>query len=224
MAEHEPYLGCRQRNLDRPVNFVEEFAQFGDAFARHDDVGHPVGTVGFGNGHACQAVTVGRCGLQRIIGNVQEDAVQVITRFLGRNRKARLVDDLAQRRGGQFELRRQLAFGNHRKIVAWQRRQVKPRAARIDRHLAFCSRKRNLRPFGQFTGNIEQGVRRNRCRPRLLDLRVNRFQNLQVEIGRHQPDAAAAFGITGARFDQHVRQDGDRVAPLDHRLDVAEAL
>src|SRR3546814_10487112 len=61
---------------------------------------------------AREAVAVGRGGLQhrtrRILGDVKEDAVQIIARFLGRNREARLVDDLNQLGDGQLEISRQL--------------------------------------------------------------------------------------------------------------------
>uniref|UniRef100_A0A183CM76 Copper homeostasis protein cutC homolog n=1 Tax=Globodera pallida TaxID=36090 RepID=A0A183CM76_GLOPA len=40
----------------------------------------------------------------------------------------------------------------------------------------------------------------------------------KVEVGRHQAQRAARL-----RLDQHVGQDRDRVAPLDHGLDVAQA-
>jgi hypothetical protein len=45
-----------------------------------------------------------------------------------------------------------------------------------------------------------------------------RFVDLQIKIGRGKAD-----GAIGARFDQHIRQNGDRVAAFHDRLDVAEA-
>ena len=68
-------------------------------------------------------MAVGRRRLQhrlRIVADVQEDAVQIITRFLGRDREARLVDDLLERLCRQLEVGRQFALGDHREIVARQ--------------------------------------------------------------------------------------------------------
>ena len=55
--------------------------------------------------------------------------------------------------------------------------------------------------------------------PAWRDLGGDALVDLQVEVGRHQPDRAVV-----ARLDQHVGQDRDGVAPLDHRLDMAQAL
>ena len=44
------------------------------------------------------------------------------------------------------------------------------------------------------------------------------LDHLQVEVGRHDPDQPVGRGL-----DQHVREDRDRVAPLDHRLHVRQA-
>ena len=73
--------------------------------------------------------------------------------------------------------------------------------------------------LGQLARDIEQRVRRNGGRARLIDRGRDRFVDLQIEIGRHQLQRAL-----GGRLDQHVGQDRDGVAPLDHRLDMAEAL
>ncbi len=71
-------------------------------------------------------MAVGRGSLEHrlaVIRHMEENAVQIIARFLGRDREARLVDDRFQRFRRQFELRRQFAFGNDREIVARQRAQ-----------------------------------------------------------------------------------------------------
>src|SRR5690606_5983361 len=53
---------------------------------------------------------------------------------------------------------------------------------------------------------------------RRLDLCCDRLHDLQIEVGRHQLQLPRRI-----RLDQHVGQNGDGVAPFDHRLDVAEA-
>ena len=155
-------------DLDRAVDLVEQLAQFGDAFARDDHVGHALGAVGAGHGDAGEAVAVGRGGLSTgcVVGDVEEDAVQIIARFFGRDGEAGLVDDLAERRGGQLEAGRQLALGDHREIVARQRRQVEARAAGIDLHLALGGGQLDLAAFGQLADDVEEGVRGNRGRAR----------------------------------------------------------
>ena len=55
--------------------------------------------------------------------------------------------------------------------------------------------------------------------PACADLGGDAFVDLQVEVGRHQPQRAVF-----TRLDQHVAEDGDGIAPLDHRLDMAQAL
>ena len=76
-----------------------------------------------------QPVAVGRRGLQLVVGDVEEDAHQIIARLLAGDGEAGLVDDLAQRRGGKLEAGRQLALGDDREIVARQGREVEARAA-----------------------------------------------------------------------------------------------
>ena len=45
------------------------------------------------------------------------------------------------------------------------------------------------------------------------------LDDLEVKVGRGQPD-----GAVSRRLDQHVGEDGDRVAPFHNRLDVPQAL
>src|SRR3546814_5681046 len=70
----------------------------------------------------------------------------------------------------------------------------------------------DLRPFGQLACDFEERVRRHRRGARRFDLGRDRFDHLQVEVGRHQFELARRVG-----FDQDVREDRDRVAPFDHR-------
>ncbi len=150
---------------------------------------------------------------------MQEDAVQIIARFLGRDRKARLVDDLLERLGGQLEAGRQLALGNHGEIVARERGELELGAPCHDRHPAFGGGEAHLAAFWQLAGDIEQGVRGNGGGAGRLDIGGDMLVDLEIKIGRHQLD-----GAVRRRFDQHVGEDGNGIAPLDHRLDVAQAL
>jgi hypothetical protein len=62
-------------------------------------------------------------------------------------------------------------------------------------------------------------MRRDGGRAGLIDRCGDAFVDLQIEIGRHELQTAL-----GGRLDQHVGQDRNGIAPLDHRLDVAEPL
>src|SRR3546814_1633943 len=86
---------------------------------------------------------------------MEEDAVEIIPRLFGRDREARLVNDLLERLGGQLERRRQFALGDDREIVPRQRREAEARAARDDRHPAFGGGEFDLRALGALAGDVE---------------------------------------------------------------------
>ena len=127
----------------------------------------PSAPSGRGDGDPREAVAVGRRGAHLVVDDVEEDAHQIIARLLARDGEARLLDDLAKRRGGQLEAGRQLALGDHREIVARQRREVEARAAGNDLHLALGGGQLDLAALGQLADDVEEGVRRNRRRARL---------------------------------------------------------
>src|SRR3546814_8320091 len=80
------------------------------------------------------SVAVGRGGLQNglaVIRHMEINAVEIIARLFGRDGEARLVDDLLERFGGQFEAGRQVAFGDRREVVAGKGRQVEAGADRL---------------------------------------------------------------------------------------------
>src|SRR3546814_10834002 len=60
MAELKADLAGRKADFDIALGLVEQFADFTDAFARHDDVGHRRGTVGACDRIAREEVAVGR--------------------------------------------------------------------------------------------------------------------------------------------------------------------
>ena len=161
-AEAEADLGRRQRDFDRALELLEQAVELGDRFARHDHVGHALGAVGRGDRDPREAVAVGRRRAQLVVDDVEEDAHQIIARLLGRDREARLLDDLAERRCGQLEARRQLALGDHREIVARERRKIEARAAGDDLHLAFRGGELDLAALGKLADDVEQGVGRDR--------------------------------------------------------------
>ena len=169
-AEAEADLGRRQRDLDRSLELLEQPVELVHGFARNDHVGHALGAVGPRHGDPGEAVAVGRGRAQLIVDDVEEDAHQIITRLLARDGEAGLLDDLAQRRGGELEPGRQLALGDHREIVARQGRKIEARAAGDDLHLAFGRGDLDLAAFGQLADDVEEGVRGNRGRAGLRDV------------------------------------------------------
>lgn len=94
-------------------------------------------------------------------------------------------------------------------------RRIEVRAAGLDLHLAFGGSEDDLGAFGQLARDFEQGVRRRRSWCGVSAARDG-FDDLQIKVSRHRLELAARIG-----FDQDVRQDRNRVAPFDHRLDVA---
>jgi hypothetical protein len=97
--------------------------------------------------------------------------------------------------------------------------KVEAGTAGHDLHLAVGGAELDLATLGQFADDVEEGVGRHGGRAGGGDVGRHRFIDLQVEIGRHQPQRAVL-----ARIHQDVGQDGNGVAALHHRLDVAEAL
>ena len=144
-------------------------------------------------------MTVGCGSLQHrlvLILHVQENAIEIIARFLGRNREFGLVDNLDQRGGGQLKRGRQITFGNNREVIAGQRLQVEPRASSVDLHLAIGGVHLHLRAIGQFAGDIEQGMRGDSNRTGGFHLCLNRIDNLQsrsVAISLMLPSSAASI-------------------------------
>ena len=162
----------------------------------------------------CRRLQNGFC----VICDVQENTVKIITRFLSRNRKARLVDDLDQRACRNFERCGQFAFGNSREIVARQCCKREAGTAGVDSHAAIGSMQLHLRAIGQFARDFKQGVRGHGCRAWRFDVGCKGLDNLQIKVCCGHLDLAAFAG-----FDQNVGQYGYSVAPLHNRLDVAQA-
>src|SRR4030095_14093409 len=97
--------------------------------------------------------------------------------------------------------------------------KVEARAAGDDLHLALGGTQLDLAAFGHFADDLEEGVGGDGRGAGLGDLGGDTLVDLQIEVGRHQPDRTVV-----ARLDEDVGEDGNGVAALDHRLDVAQAL
>ena len=221
--EAEPDFRGRQADFHRRISghFIQQLAHFVHAFARHDHTRHVGRAIRQIQLDAGKAVAIGGNAAQlgrRASGGMQIDAIQIITGFLGGDRELHRVDQFLQLTGRKREAHRQIGFGDHREIIALQRRQAEPAAAGIHAHAVTRNGEFNLRALGQLAHDIEQRVRRNRGGAVQIDRGGDIFHHLQIKIGRHQPQPI------GARFDQHVGKDRDGVATLHHRLDMAQAL
>src|SRR6185369_13109638 len=117
-----------------------------------------------------------------VVDDVEEDSHQVIAGFFARDGEACLLDDLAKRGSRKLEAGRKVALGNDREIVAWKSRQVEARAAGNDLHFAFGSSKLDLAAFWKLADDVEEGVGRNGRRARLVDGRLHRLVDLEVEV------------------------------------------
>ena len=148
------------------------------------------------------------------------DAIEVIARLFGRDGEFRLVEQAAQHVGGRREIGGIFRRCHDREIFLWQGRQRKVRPARGHgqpaRRTVFGQR--HQRAVGKFSHDLVQGHSGYGCRTGALDLGRGLVEHLDVEVGGAELDAVA-FG-----FDQHVGQDRDGVAALDHRLRLADGL
>ena len=113
---------------------------------------------------------------------------------------------------------RHVAGGEIREIAFRQRLQREARAAGADRQhrTVAVGFQHDLRAVGQFADDVVEHVRRHGGRAGGRGFRRQRFGHLEVEVGRLQRQ----LGVFGA--DQHVAEDRNGVAALDHAMDVAQ--
>ena len=159
-AKSEADFAGRKINLDIAVHrLVQQFAQLSHGFARDNDIGHAFCAIGPVNRKASKAVAIGRCGFQDgliIIGNMQENAIEVIARFLGRDGKPRAVDQFGQKLCRQLETGGQIALYDHGKVITRKRRQLETASPGLDLHPVLANFKADLGAIGQFARNVEQ--------------------------------------------------------------------
>jgi hypothetical protein len=77
---------------------------------------------------------------------------------------------------------------------------------------------RDLRSVGQLAHDVVEHMGGNRCRPAGSAFGGQRFRHFEIEVGRLQRE----LGTVGAQ--QHVAEDRNGVAALDHTMDVAQRL
>ena len=151
---------------------------------------------------------------------VQIDAVEIVARLLRRDRELRFFDQPFEIGGGEFKAMRHLARGEIGKVALRQCLQREPGTAGADRqHRPIAGGlEHDLRPLRELANDLVKHVCRHRGRAARGDLGGNRLGYFQIEIGRFEGELGA-FGL-----DQHVCQDRNCIAALDHAVDVAERL
>ena len=156
-----------------------------------------------------------------VLGRMQVDAVQVIARLLGRDRKPRAVDQAAQFGGRQCEMMRQLAGRHDRIILRRQAGEREGRTPRAQHHLvALADRLQfDLGAVAQLADDVVQRMRRHGGAPFALDTPRHALDDLQIHVGGAQRQLSARL-----RAQQDIGQNGNRGAPLDDALYMAQGL
>jgi hypothetical protein len=184
--------------------------------------GHARGPLGQSEVDLGQTMPVGGDGAQRCslgaAGRMQIDAVEIVAGLLGRDRKLRAIDQPLHIGGGERKRMRHVAGSQIGEIVFGQGLQREARTAGANRqHRAIAiAFQHNLRAFGQFAHDVVKHMRWHRGRAGGSGFRRQRLRYLKIEVGglERQP------GIFGA--DQNVTENRNRVAALDHTMDVAQ--
>jgi len=147
------------------------------------------------------------------IDRVQIDAVQIIARLLGRDRKLGLVDEALEIGRREREAVRQLAGGEIGEVGFGQALQREARSPGTDRERpAIVSRLQfDLGALGKLAHDVIDHVRGHGGGAGLLDLGRHGFHDFEIEIGCFQFEAVLA----GA--DQDVGEDRNRIAFLTTR-------
>ena len=150
------------------------------------------------------------------VNGVEEDAVEIIPRLLGRNRELGVLDQALELRRGQRESMRELACGEIGKVGGGQGLEGEARAAGAQDELAGVAGRLEayLRAFREFAHDVVDHVGGNCGRAILGDVGCNQFGRLKVEIGALQREFPVAC------LDQHIGEDRDGVAPLDDAMHV----
>ena len=204
------------------VEILDQLLDFVDRLARHDHAGHARRPARRGQFDAGEPVAVGgdRPQHRRAVDvrDMQEDAVEIIAGFFGRDRELGVVDQPLQVGGGHHEAMRKVAGGQIGKVAGRQALKMEPRATRAQQQLAGIAGhfQRNLRALRELADDFVEHMGRHGGGAVHGDIRRRGFGRLQVEVGRFQRQPPLA------RFDQHVRQDRDGIAPLDDAMHMPQ--
>ena len=224
VADGEADAGVGKLDIDRAVALVEQLADLAHGLARHDHARDLAGALGQRHLDPGQAMAVGRHAAQHVgvarLGGMEIDAVQVVARLLVGDGEARAVDDALEVGRRDLEAVRQVALVHRREVGRRQALQGEARAAGADGEAVAVARglELDLGAVGQLAHDLVEGVGGRGGGAGLGGVRVDRFGDGEVHVGRGEAEAALLGG------DQHVRQDGDRVPAFDDTLHMGEGL
>ena len=114
----------------------------------------------------------------------------------------------------------EFARGDVGKVGGWQRLEIEARPARPQQQLSGLAGdfEARLSAFGEFPHDVIDHMRGNGGRAGLGDVGGDLLGRLEVEIGALQRDLAVGG------LDQHVGENGDRIAPFDDAMHVSQSL
>src|SRR5207253_1033608 len=202
---------------DVAFGFREQLAEFEQRLLRKNDFDlfalfdRLVGAFAL-HRHERQPVPIGGHQAHRIRPQHEERAVEKEPRVFAGNRKLRLADHLAQRFARQRRTRGTGRFRQRRKIFTRQRLHPRVEFVGGDLHAVLDFLDSNV-GFGKRLDDLVKLLRRERERAALRNRRVAAAAQRDLEIGRQHADLVAL------RFDQHVRENRDRVLALDAALE-----
>ena len=158
-----------------------------------------------------------RCGLRRA-GGVQVDAVEIVARLFGRDRKLGAIDHPLHVGSRQRERMRQVARGEIGEVAFRQglQREARPAGADRQHRTVAVAFQHDLRTIRQLAYDVVEHMRGHGGRTRRRRLRGQRFRYLEIEVGGFQRQACT-FGA-----DQHIAQNRNGVAALDHAMHVTQ--
>jgi hypothetical protein len=173
---------------------------------------------------ARQAVAVGgnRAQLQSAVAldRMHEDAVEIVARLLGRDRELGTVDQHLQLCRGQAEGVAEGAGGQIREIRFRQalQREFRPAGGNRHRRPVGIGRQKHFGAVRQLAHDVIEQMRGHRGGSGLFDHGRCRLGDFEIEIGRLHVERRA-LGLQ-----QHIRQDRNGVAALDHAMHMVQRL
>jgi hypothetical protein len=148
------------------------------------------------------------------------DAVQIIAGFLGGDGEARLVDEALQIGRRERKGMAEILDAERREVVGGQglQRELRRAAGDGEPPLLAVPLQLDIGAFGQLAHDVVEHMGGHGGGAFALGARGHGLHDLHVEIGRGQGQLVVLRG------EEHVGQDGDRVAPLHHARHMGKCL
>ena len=195
--------------VDRTFTGLEQTLQLKHALAWNDDLSTRRDLrrqLGFGQR---QAVSIGRHTTQRLVANIEQEAVQVIPDILVRHRERGTRNQVLERRFRQTDLLNQVDIVDHRKFTCRQGREREPASTGADRNAIPVLLDLDLGPIRQCAADVEQLARRDRHFTLNKIVRRSPRDHLDFEIRTGKRDTV------GRNTDQKVREHRQRLTSFN---------